>query len=118
MQSIDDLPFPLPLLVYVALPLCVGVAISFWVWRKSREIRNVKIRSGVRAVVCALFFSPTFLLVTSPGLHGAIPIPYFAWGSVWSGIKNNNEEALWLGVVPLVMFAAILYFMFGSSKSK
>ena len=120
MHFIDDLPFPLnpivPLLVYVGVPLAIGVAVSFLVWKKSRAIEYAWLRACVRAVVLALCFTPTILLGTAPGLHGAIPIPYFAWGSIWSGITDHNQQALWFGFVPLVGCFGFLWLLFGLTR--
>src|SRR4051794_25415144 len=98
MHFIDSLPPPLQLyvqlLVYVVVPFLIGVGGCSWVWRRSRAIKHAWLRAGIRALAIAFCFTPTILLFGAPGLHGAIPIPYFAWGSIWSGIRDHNQQAV------------------------
>ena len=82
------------------------------VWKKSRALKDSWSRSGLRAVALAFCFTPTILFATSPGLHGAIPLPYFAWASLWSGIADHNQQALMFGLVPLAFSLGILWLLF------
>ncbi len=120
MQFLDDLPFPLrpilPLMVYVGVPIAIGAGVSYLVWRTSRPIRYVWLRAGVRALVLGFFFAPTILLGTAPGVHGVLPIPYFAWGSIWSGITDHSQQALWFGIVPLIACTGFLWLLLGFTR--
>ena len=106
----------LQLLLYVGLPAAIGAGVSFLVWKMSRPISALWVRSGVRAVVLSVFFTPTILIGGAPGLHGAIILPYFAWGSIYSGIADHNQQALWFGIVPLIACIGFLWLLFGLTK--
>src|SRR5688572_7593167 len=100
-QSFPELYSIVTFQVYIGIPAAVSSGISIWIWWLCRSIPYASLRSCIRAVVLAILFTPTILFVGVSGLHGAMPLPYFAWKSIYDGIVKQDSFALFMGLVPL-----------------
>lgn len=101
------------LLAYIVMAIIVLVAgfIAWLIWRFTRRIERLWIRSLIRAAGIASAITPTVAPIA--GLHGALPVPVI-WLLIYGLFDWGNEDRMVYiryGGIPLLVVSAAIWLL-------